>query len=817
MSSLFLHINHYIRKLPLKLIFTLTYSTSTFQYVHLNQASSVIHKFSSLLQQSSKTIILVKSIHAQIITNAVSTDQFLVTKLLKVYSQLGLLSHACYVFDKIPQPTVFLCNALVNGYVQNEKYKETLDLFRSMCSFDLDIDSYTCNFALKSCTALGDYEMGREIISIAFDKGINDNRFLGSSIIKFLVNFGDIDEARSVFNGMLEKDVVCWNSMIGGYVKACQYGKAFAMFLEMRKCRIMPSTVTMVSLFQACGGMRNIELGKCVHSCVLALGMGDDVLVLTSLVDMYSKLGDIIGARSVFDGITKKSLVSWNAIISGYVQNSSVNESFKLFCRLVASGGGCDSGTIVSLLHGCAQIADLESGKFLHCCIFRRGLELNPILSTAIVDFYLKCGALKQAKIVFHGMKDRNVITWTAMLVGLAQNGHAEDALKLFSRMQEEEVAANLVTLVSLVHACAHLGSLKNGKSIHAQFMRQGFAFDAVNMTAFIDMYAKCGKINSAEQVFNNGFISKDVILWNSMITGYGMHGHGHQALSLYRKMIEEGIRPNETSFIALLTACSHSGLVKEGKALFSSMERDHKISLTEKHYACLVDILSRAGHLEEAEALINQMPFTPSSAVFEALLSGCRTHKNIDMGMKTADKLLYLDAMNPGTYIMLSNIYAEARRWDAVNYIRGRMMNRGIRKTPGYSLIEVENQVHSFFAGDDSHPKWAEIYKFLENLRLQVEALGYVPETSCVLRNVDTPMKIKLLWMHSERLAIAFGLLSTPVGSSIRITKNLRVCADCHSVTKYISKIVKRDIIVRDTNRFHHFADGNCSCNDYW
>ncbi|XP_031256597.1 pentatricopeptide repeat-containing protein At3g12770-like [Pistacia vera] len=816
-SSLYLHINHYIAKLPLKLIFSLTYTTATFQDVHFNQASSIIHKFSSLLQQSSKTLNWVKSIHAQIITNAVSTDHFLVTKLVKLYTQFGLLSYARYVFDEIPQPTIILCNAMVNGYVQNEKYKDTLDLFRSMCCFDLDIDSYTCNFVLKACTGLGDYEMGREIIRLAFDKGINDDRFLGSSMINFLVKFGDIDEARRVFNGMLEKDVVCWNSMIGGYVKACQYDKALGMFFSMRKCRITPSPVTMVSLIQACGRMRNIEFGKCVHGCVLGLGMGDDVLVLTSLVDMYSKMGEIIHARSIFDGMPTKSLVSWNAIISGYVQNSSVHESFKLFCRLVESGGGFDSGTIVSLLHGCAQIADLESGKILHGCSFRRGLELNPILCTSMVDLYSKCGALKQAKFVFHGMKERNVITWTAMLVGLAQNGHAEDALKLFSQMQEEGVAANLVTLVSLVQSSAHLGSLKKGKSVHAQLMRQGFAFDAVNMTALIDMYAKCGKINSAERVFNNGFVPLDVILCNSMITGYGMHGHGHQALSLYGIMIEEGVRPNETTFISLLTACSHSGLVKEGMALFYSMERDHKIRSTDKHYACLVDLLSRAGRLEEAEALINQMPFTPSSAVFEAFLSGCRTHKNINMGMKTADKLLYLDAMNPGTYIMLSNIYAEAKRWDAVNYIRALMMNRGIRKTPGYSLIEVENQVHSFFAGDDSHPKWAEIHKFLENLRLQVEALGYVPDTSCVLRNVDKPMTIKLLWMHSERLAIAFGLLSTPVGSLIRITKNLRVCGDCHNVTKYISKLVQREIIVRDANRFHHFVDGNCSCNDYW
>ncbi|XVF06245.1 hypothetical protein REPUB_Repub06bG0031100 [Reevesia pubescens] len=686
-----------------------------------------------------------------------------------------------------------------------------------MGSFHLDFDSYSCNFALKACMELEDFERGREVIKKAVNRRVDADRFLGSSMISFFMKFGDFEGARRVFNRMVERDVVCWNSIIGGYVKGCYYVEAFDLFHKMILCGVRPSAITMVSLVQGCGGMRNLELGKCVHGIVLGLGMGSNVLVLTALVDMYSKMGEHKCARLVFDSMPAKKLVSWNVMISGYVQNCLVHESFDLFRKLVMTGDGFDSGTIISLLQGCSQIADLESGKVLHGCIFRRGLDMNLILSTAIVDLYSKCGALKEATFVFERMKDRNVITWTAMLVGLAQNGHAEDAIKLFGQMQEEGVAANSITLVSLVHSCAHLGSLKKGRSVHAHLFRRRYAFDVVNRTALIDMYAKCGKINYAEKVFEDGSFFKDIILWNCMITGYGMHGQGHKALDLYSRILEEGLKPNQSTFISLLSACSHSGLVKQGRSLFVSMESDHNIRPTEKHYACYVDLLSRAGDLEEAEALIKQMPFRPSSEVFEALLSGCRMHKNIDIGIKTADYLLTSDATNPGIYVMLSNIYAEARRWDAVDHIRGLMRRRGLKKTPGYSLIEVGKQVHAFFAGEDSHPNRVEINQILENLRLELEALGYVPDTSCVLRDVDEPMKIKLLWMHSERLAIAFGLLSTPAGSLIRITKNLRVCIDCHSVTKYISKVVKREIIVRDANRFHHFVDGKCSCNDYW
>ncbi|XP_022720069.1 pentatricopeptide repeat-containing protein At3g12770-like [Durio zibethinus] len=811
MPCLNLHTPHFLPKL------FKFFSFSTIKNASFNQAPTNINKFLSLLQEFSDTLLCLKSIHAQIITNSVSIHHFLASNLVKSYSELGCLGIARKVFDQISQPKPILCNSMLNGYLRNKCYKETIELFDLMCSFHLGFDSYSCNFVLKACMELGNFEKGREVIKRAVDRRVDGDRFLGSSMISFFMKFGDFNGARRVFNRMVERDVVCWNSMIGGYVKGCYYVEAFDLFLKMILYGVRPSAITMVSLVQACGGMRNLELGKCVHGFVLGLGIGSDVLVLTALIDMYSKMGEHKSARLVFDSMPAKNLVSWNVMISGYVQNCLVHESFDLFRKLVITGAGFDSGTIISLLQGCAQVADLESGKVLHGYIFRRGLNMNLILSTAIIDLYSKCGAIKEATFVFEGMKERNVITWTAMLVGLAQNGHAEDAIKLFGQMKEEGVAANSITLVSLVHSCAHLGSLKKGRSVHAQLFRHGYAFDVVNRTALIDMYAKCGKINYAERVFKDGSLFKDVILWNSMITGYGMHGQGHEALDIYSRMLEEGLKPNHTTFISLLSACSHSGLVKQGRSLFLSMESDHNIRPTEKHYACYVDLLSRAGHLEEAGALIKQMPFQSSGEVFEALLSGCRTHKNIDIGIKTADYLLSLDATNAGIYVMLSNIYAEARRWDAVDHIRGLMRRRGLKKTPGYSLIEVGKQVHTFFAGEDSHPNSVEISQILENLRLELEASGYVPDTSCVLRDVDEPMKIKLLWRHSERLAIAFGLLSTPAGSLIRITKNLRVCIDCHTVTKYISKVVKREIIVRDANRFHHFVDGKCSCNDYW
>ncbi|XP_068468371.1 pentatricopeptide repeat-containing protein At3g12770-like isoform X1 [Phaseolus vulgaris] len=734
-----------------------------------NQPLSI---FYSLLHQFSNTLIHVKSIHAQIIKNWVSTENYLAAKLIRIYSDLGFLFPARKVFDQCSLRGTAVCNAMMAGFLRNQQHMEVPKLFKMMGSGDIEINSYTCMFALKACTSLLDDEIGMEIVMTVFQRGFHLHPFVGSSIVNFFVKCGYFDDARKVFDGMPEKDIVCWNSMIGGYVQEGLFNEAIKMFLAMIGGGLKPSPVTMVSLLKACGECGLKKLGTSAHGCVIALG---------------------------------------------YVQNGLIPESFALFRRLVQSGSGFDSGTLVSLMRGCSQTSDLKNGRILHSCIIRKGIESNIVLSTSIVDMYSKCGAIKLATTVFGRMEKKNVITWTAMLVGLSQNGYAEDALKLFCQMQEEKVLANSVTLVSLVHCCAHLGSLNKGRSVHAHLIRHGYAFDAVNMSALLDMYAKCGKIRSAEKLFNKGFHLKDVILCNTMIMGYGMHGLGHYALGVYGRMIEERLKPNQTTFVSLLTACSHSGLVEEGKALFDCIERDHNIKPQEKHYACLVDLLSRAGRLKEADALVKQMPFQPSTDVLEALLSGCRTHKNINMGIQIADRLISLDYLNSGIYVMLSNIYAEARRWESVNYIRGLMRMQGLKKVPGYSLIEVGNRVYTFFARDDSHPRWSDIYQLLENLRLEVEAEGYIPDTSCVLRDVNEPMKVKLLWGHSERLAIAFGLLSTPYGSLIRITKNLRVCVDCHTVTKYISKIVQREIIVRDANRFHHFVNGKCSCNDYW
>lgn len=808
-----LHFYPFIFKVPFS---SLAVKPST-KDAQFKQLPAITLRFLSLLQEFSKDPISIKSIHAKIIAYSLSGDEFLATRLAKAYANLGDLRDARRLFDEIPLKKFSLWKVMIGGYLRNEQYSETVELYLMMRSHGLVADSCICTYALKACASMSNFEMGKKIVKDGIDNGLDKDCYFGSYLISFLAKIGEIHEAQRVFDEMPQRDVVCWNSMIGAYVQLGCFDLSFKLFFELHQCGIIPSPITLASMIQACAGMGRLELGKCVHGLVNGFGMVSDVLVLTSLVDMYGRIGDVESARKIFYLMPARNMISWNAMIYVYAQNGLVPEAFELFRGLLSVGGEFDSTTVVSLLQGCAQSASSYYGKILHCCTLRRGFEMNLIMSTAIVDMYAKCGLLDLASFVFDRMKKRNVISWTAMLVGLAQNGHAEEALELFGQMRDEGITANSVTLVSLIHACAHVGSLKKGRSIHAHLIRKGFVFDVINVTALVDMYAKCGRIEIAERMFSNASVSKDVVLWNVMIASYGIHGHGLQAIRVYSQMKEEGLEPNQITFVSLLSACSHSGLVEEGLSLFHAINKDHGIQPSDKHYACLVDLLSRAGRLQEAEALVECMPFEPSSNVLEALLSGCRTHKNIDMGIRTADRLLGLDPRNPGIYVMLSNIFAEGKRWGEVDKVRCLMRKRELNKTPGYSLIEVGNRVHAFFARDYSHPCMAQIYQMLENLRPQIEATGHKPDTSCVLHEVEEEVKVKMLWGHSERFAIAFGLISTPAGSLIQITKNLRVCGDCHTVIKYISKIVMREIIVRDANRFHRFINGNCSCGDYW
>jgi pentatricopeptide repeat protein len=433
-----------------------------------------------------------------------------------------------------------------------------------------------------------------------------------------------------------------------------------------------------------------------------------------------------------------------------------------------------------------------------------------------MIHGYAASGDVGAAREIFDGTAGRDAFSWSSMISAYAKGRRSKDALELWREMRLARVAPDCITMVSVLSACGDVGALAIGAEVHQFVDNNNVEVDVKLGTALVDMYAKCGDIESSLRVFR-AMPAKDVLAWSSMVIGLANHGLGHDALGLFSEMTSEGLQPNEITFIGVLIACTHVGLVSEGKKYFSSMSAVHGVAPRIEHYGCMVDLLGRAGHVEEAMELIRSMPFEPDAVIWRALLGACRIHKNVEIAEEAMARLRVLDPLADGHYVLLSNIYAQANSWEGVAEMRKTIRRDNIQRVPGRSSIEWENTVHEFVSGDRSHPRFGEIYKMLEEMMDRLRQAGYRPMTSLVLQDIDEQSKTQALAEHSEKLAIAFGLLTTPARSTLRITKNLRACEDCHSAIKLISLVYDRKLVVRDRNRFHHFSEGKCSCKDYW
>lgn len=459
-----------------------------------------------------------------------------------------------------------------------------------------------------------------------------------------------------------------------------------------------------------------------------------------------------------------------------------------------------------------ARAGDVVSARQLFDTMPERSL----VSLTAMITCYTKRGEVDEARVLFDGMTERDVVCWNVMIDGYTQHGMPNEALLLFRKMLVAKIKPDEVTVLSLLSACGQLGALESGRWLHSYIENNGIRIDVQVGTALIDMYSKCGSWEDARLVFDR-IGGKDVVVWNSMIVGYAMHGFSQEALELFNEMCRIGYQPTDITFIGVLNACAYAGLVCEGQAFFSSMKDEYGVEPKIEHYGCMVNLLSHAAKLEEAYEFVKNMKIEPDPVLWGTLLGACRLHGNIALGENIAEFLVGRNLANSGTYILLSNIYAAAGNWDGVAKVRTLMKNSGIQKEPGCSSIEVNNKVHEFLAGDRTCLRRKEVYRMIEEINGWLKAHGYTPRTETVLHDLGEREKEQSLEVHSEKLAIAFGLISTQPGTTLKIVKNLRVCSDCHAVTKLISKITGRKIVMRDRNRFHHFVNGSCSCGDYW
>ncbi|XP_058073758.1 pentatricopeptide repeat-containing protein At3g49170, chloroplastic-like [Magnolia sinica] len=758
-----------------------------------------------------------QNLHAHLIKSGLVSNLYKSNTLIHCYSKSGDILYAHQLFDEMSQRNLVSWTSLISGYAQLGWSNDAVEIFIRMLNSGFSPNEFAYGSVLRSCAESGYARFGTQLHGLIVKTGFIQNVFVDSSLITMYVKNGDFDIAVGVLRRMQERDAFSWTSMVVGYSNGGCAFEALELFGQMLEEDVRPSEYTLTSVLKACAYLESLKVGHQIHGYAVKRGFEEDVSVRISLVGLYTKLRDLSSALSIYDRSSPKDVVLCTAMIGGYAQNGSTDGAIQIFSQMHEEFELVPNEfTFANVISACADNGNCGSGTCFHALAIKTGHASAVHVEGALIDMYAKTGKMEDACKVFESMEGKDAISCSSILAGFSYNGHDQEALEFYSTLHRTSVKPDPFALASATISCAKLADQLQGRQIHAQIIKHGHESDTCIASSLVDMYAKSGSIEDAQRVFDELF-DRDRIAWTAMIDGYAQHGEGIRALELFERMKEEGVRPNGVTFVSILHACSHAGLVEDGLRYFNSMSSEYKIKPVIHHYACMVDLLGRAGRLEEALEFITRMPMQPTPLIWRALLGACRTHKNLGMGIYASNRLLELEPEDDATYVLLANMYTELGRWGEASRVRNLMKESGLRKVPGLSWIEVGKSFHVFGARDTIHPQKELIYKALDDLNGEMKEAGYVPETGFSLKDGDGDEKEKSIFYHSEKLAVCFGLISTPPATPIRIFKNLRVCGDCHNAMKIISLIRNRTVTVRDVSRFHHFSGGRCSCGDYW
>ncbi|RID47364.1 hypothetical protein BRARA_I03962 [Brassica rapa] len=765
-----------------------------------------------------------KQIHAHVYKFGYGVDSVTVANtLVNLYRKCGDFGDVYKVFDRITERNQVSWNSLISSLCSFEKWEMALEAFRCMLDEDVEPSSFTLVSVAIACSNLSEgLLLGKQVHAFSLRKG-ELNSFMVNTLVAMYGKLGKLGSSKALLGSFEGRDLVTWNTVLSSLCQSEEFLEALEYLREMVLNGVEPDGFTISSVLPVCSHLEMLMTGKEMHAYALKNGsLDENSFVGSALVDMYCNCKRVVSARRVFDGIFDRKIGLWNAMIAGYAQNEHDEEALSLFIEMEESAGLlANTTTMASVVPACVRSNAFSRKEAIHGFVVKRGLGGDRFVQNALMDMYSRMGKIDIAEMIFSKLEDKDLVTWNTMITGYVFSECHEDALLVLHKMQNFERKADLkpnsITLMTILPSCAALSALAKGKEIHAYSIKNNLATGVAVGSALVDMYAKCGCLHNARKVFDQIPI-RNVITWNVIIMAYGMHGNGQDAIDLLKMMIVQKVKPNEVTFISVFAACSHSGMVDEGLRIFYNMLNVYGVEPSSDHYACVVDLLGRAGRVEEAYQLMNTMPLDFDKAgAWSSLLGACRIHNNLEIGEIAAQNLVRLEPDVASHYVLLANIYSSAGLWEKATEVRRKMKEKGVRKEPGCSWIEHGDEVHKFIAGDSSHLQSEKLHGYLETLWEKMRKEGYVPDTSCVLHNVEEDEKEVLLCGHSEKLAIAFGILNTSPGTVIRVAKNLRVCNDCHQATKFISKIVDREIILRDVRRFHHFKNGTCSCGDYW
>lgn len=841
------------------------------------------------------------------------------TALLHLYGSQKHVLDAQRLFWEMPERNVVSWTALMVALSSNGRLEEALGYYRRMRRERIACNANAFATVVSLCGSLEDEVAGLQVFSHVIVSGLQRQVSVANSLISMLGNLGRVHDAEKLFYRMEERDTVSWNALVSMYSHEGLCSKSFRVFSDMRRGGLLKhDATTLCSLISVCASSDYVSYGSGVHSLCLRTGLHSYIPVVNALVNMYSSAGKLADAEFLFWNMSRRDLISWNTMISSYVQNGNNMDALKTLGQLLHTNEGPDRMTFSSALGACSSPGALMDGRMVHamtlqlslhhnllvgnslitmygkcnsiedaerifqlmpnhdvvsCNILigsyavledgtkamqvffwmRRGeVKLNYItivnilgsftssndlrnyglplhaytihagflsddyVSNSLITMYAKCGDLESSNNVFQRIINRSVVSWNAMIAANVQHGHGEESLKLFMDMRHDGNGLDHICLAECLSSSASLASLEEGMQLHGLGLKCGLGNDSHVVNAAMDMYGKCGKMDEMLKMLPDPAIRPQQC-WNTLISGYARYGYFKEAEETFKHMISVGRTPDYVTFVTLLSACSHAGLVDKGIDYYNSMSSVFGVSPGIKHCVCIVDILGRLGRFAEAEKFIEDMPVLPNDLIWRSLLSSSRTHKNLDIGRKAAKRLLELDPFDDSAYVLLSNLYATSARWSDVDRVRSHMKTINLNKIPACSWLKQKKEVSTFGIGDHSHKHADKIYMKLDEILLKLREVGYVADTSSALHDTDEEQKEQNLWNHSEKLALAYGLITVPEGCTVRIFKNLRVCADCHLVFKLVSMVFDREIVLRDPYRFHHFKGGSCSCSDFW
>ncbi|XP_044981089.1 pentatricopeptide repeat-containing protein At3g24000, mitochondrial [Hordeum vulgare subsp. vulgare] len=861
------------------------------------------------------------AIHALTHKAGLMVNVYIGTALLHLYGSRKHVLDAQRLFQEMPERNVVSWTALMLALSSNGYLEEAFRAYRRMRMEGVSCNANAFSTVVSLCGSLSleSHMAGLQVFSQVLVSGLQRQVSVANSLITMLGNIARVQDAEKLFYRMEERDTISWNAMVSMYSHEGLCSKCFMVFSDMRRGGLLSyDATTMCSLIRACASSDYVNIGSGIHSLCLRGGLHSYIPVNNALVSMYSAAGKFVDAEFLFWSMGRRDLISWNTMISSYVQNGNNMDALKTLGLLLQTKEAPDRMTFSSALGACLSPGALMDGRMVHAMILQLSIDRNLLVGNSLLTMYGKCSSIQDAERVFQLMSTHDVVScnvligsyaaledctkvmqvftwmrgvglkpnyitivsiqgsfkfsnelqnyglplhaytihtgfiaddyvsnslitmyancgdldsstkvfrtiikksavsWNAMIAANVQHGHGEEGLKLFMDMQHAGNNIDHVCLAECLSSSASLASLEEGMQLHGLGVKCGLDNDSHVVNAAMDMYGKCGKMDEMLKMLPDPAVRPQQC-WNTLISGYARYGYFKEAEDTFKHMVSIGRNPDYVTFVTLLSACSHAGLVDKGIDYYNSMLSVFGVSPGIKHCVCIVDVLGRLGRFTEAEKFIEDMPVLPNDLIWRSLLSSSRTHKNLDIGRKAAKKLLELDPFDDSAYVLLSNLYATSARWSDVDRLRSHMKSINLNKRPACSWLKQKKEVSTFGIGDRSHNHTEKIYTKLDEIFLKLREVGYVADTSSALHDTDEEQKEQNLWNHSEKLALAYGLITVPEGCTVRIFKNLRACADCHLVFKLVSVVFDREIVLRDPFRFHHFKGGSCSCSDFW